>query len=94
MNTSNNKIAVVGMSCRFPGANNIDEYWNVLLSGENTIRHLTEEEIAKFELDFDSLKNNPDYVKKRGVLDNVENFDASFFSMTPKEATETDPQHI
>ena len=41
----NDKIAVIGMACRFPGASNIDEYWKNLLEGKDTIKHFTDEEI-------------------------------------------------
>ena len=93
MNTTNNKIAVIGMACRFPGADNLEEYWKNLLQGKESISFFTDEELAKFESDYESLKNNPDYVKARGALNNVDKFDAAFFAMTPKEAAVTDPQH-
>src|SRR5450759_1674771 len=93
MNTNNTKIAVIGMSCRFPGADNLDEYWNNLLLGKDTIRHFTDEELAKFDPDFINLRNNPDYIKVRGVLNDIDKFDAGFFGMTPKEAAWTDHQH-
>ncbi|HNW56145.1 MAG TPA: amino acid adenylation domain-containing protein [Bacteroidales bacterium] len=88
-----NKIAVIGMACRYPGANSLDEYWSNLISGKNTIRHFSDEELAEFEYNFDLLKNNPDFVKAKGILDDVDKFDASFFGMTPAEAAGTDPQH-
>jgi FkbH-like protein len=86
-------IAVIGMACRFPGANSINEYWNNLLEGKETINHFTDEELAKYELNYNELKNNPDYVKARGILKDIDKFDAGFFSMTPREAAITDPQH-
>ncbi|MEN6352916.1 MAG: beta-ketoacyl synthase N-terminal-like domain-containing protein, partial [Bacteroidales bacterium] len=92
MNTNNNKIAVIGMACRFPGASNIEEYWNNLILGKETLTHFTDEELANSEPDFENIKDNPDYVKVRGVLNNIDKFDASFFGMTPKEAAMTDPQ--
>jgi len=93
MDTAQNKIAVIGMACRFPGARNLDEYWDNLILGKDTIKHFTDDELSEFEFDFDHLRNNPDYVKARGILDDIDKFDASFFGMTPKEAAETDPQH-
>ena len=93
MNTTNNKIAVIGMACRFPGARNVEEYWNNLILGKETLSKFTDEELARFEPDFESLNKNPDYIKVRGILNDVDKFDAGFFGMTPKEAAVTDPQH-
>ena len=45
------------------------------------------------KINYDELKNNPDFVPARGVLDNIEEFDAHFFGMSPGEAALTDPQH-
>ena len=92
MNTNNNKIAVIGMACRFPGANNVEEYWNNLISGKETLKFFTDDELADFNSDFDNLRKNPDYVKVHGVLNDIDKFDASFFGITPREAAETDPQ--
>ncbi len=86
------KIAVIGMSARFPGANNINEYWNNLLEGKETISKFSDEELSKFEVNFDELVSNPSFVKSRGVLDHIEQFDAPFFGMTPNDAAYTDPQ--
>lgn len=87
------RIAVIGMACRFPGAGNLDEYWQNLIEGKDTIKHFTNEELSGHEYNFNSLKDNPDYVKARGVLKDIDKFDAAFFGMTPNEAALTDPQH-
>jgi amino acid adenylation domain-containing protein len=92
MKDSITKIAVIGMSCRFPGADNIDEYWNNLVLGKESLTQFTDEEIKRVEPYFDRVKNNRDYIKVRGILNDVDQFDASFFGMTPREADETDPQ--
>lgn len=92
MNNSTSKIAVVGMACRFPDADNVDEYWKNLILGKESLTHFTDEEIEKNDPYFKRFKNNPDYVKVRGVLKDVDKFDAAFFGMTPREASETDPQ--
>ncbi len=92
MSNSNTKIAVIGMACRFPGANNLDEYWKNLVSGRETLHHFSDSELENFEPDFENLRINPAYVRVRGILNNIDKFDAGFFGMTPKEAAETDPQ--
>ncbi|MFZ0281550.1 MAG: type I polyketide synthase [Bacteroidales bacterium] len=93
MNSNSDKIAVIGMACRFPGAKNLNEYWNNLLEGKDTIKHFSDEELSKFEINYLELQSNPNYVKVRGVIEDIEKFDAEFFGMTSKEAAETDPQH-
>ena len=93
MSSSNDKIDVIGMACRYPGAKNITEYWNNLITGKDTIKQFTDEELSKFEINYDELKKNPDFVKARGVLEDIDIFDAGFFGMTPDEAATTDPQH-
>lgn len=93
MEPDQNRIAVVGMACRFPGADNLNEYWDNLINGRETIKHFTDDELALYEPDFETLKKNPDYVRARGVINNPDLFDADFFGMTPKDAAFTDPQH-
>jgi acyl transferase domain-containing protein/thioesterase domain-containing protein len=93
MSSENGKIAVIGMACRFPGANNIDEYWANLLKGKETIKLFKDEELQDYEIDYDKLKKNPNFVPARGVLENIDEFDAHFFGISPPEATLTDPQH-
>lgn len=90
---SKKKIAVIGLACRFPGAENIDEFWKILLEGKDTITHFTDEELEKYEYEFEKLRTNPDFVKARGILNDIDKFDASFFGYTPKEAEGMDPQY-
>jgi amino acid adenylation domain-containing protein len=92
MNTNSNKIAVVGMACRLPGAKNVDEYWNNLILGKETLTNFTDEELAQHEPDFENINKNKDYVKVAGILSDIDKFDAGFFGMTPRDAKITDPQ--
>jgi acyl transferase domain-containing protein len=85
-------IAIVGMSGRFPGAKNLDEFWQNLRDGVESVSHFTPEEIIESGLD-PSLLDNPNYVKAGAVLEDIDLFDASFFDFNPKEAETTDPQH-
>ena len=85
------EIAVIGMACRFPGANNTEEFWDLLTSGKETTSFFTDKELdASISL---NLKNNPNYVKARGLIDRADEFDASFFGINPKAAELMDPQH-
>lgn len=83
-------IAVVGMAGRFPGANTISEFWDVLSNGEETIRFFNDEELAPSVPS--ALRNNPLYVRARGILEHAKEFDSSFFGLSPKIAQAMDPQ--
>nr|AEU11005.1 NpnA [Nostoc sp. 152] len=87
----NADIAVIGMSCRFPGANNIDEFWQNLANGVESISFFTEAEIIAAGVD-PTLVKNPNYVKAKPILSDVESFDADFFGYSSREAELMDPQ--
>lgn len=84
------EIAVIGMACRFPGANNPQEFWDLLKNGRETTSFFTDAELDAAIPS--TLKNNPLYVKARGVIDRADEFDASFFNINPKAAELMDPQ--
>ncbi|MBS1600362.1 MAG: amino acid adenylation domain-containing protein [Bacteroidetes bacterium] len=86
----NGDVAVIGMAGRFPGANTIDELWNILKEGRETISFFTKEELDPF-IPFET-KNDPDYVRARGIIDHPGEFDAAFFGINPKLAELMDPQ--
>ncbi|MCP4220447.1 MAG: polyketide synthase, partial [bacterium] len=86
------EIAVIGMSARFPGAGNIDEYLDNLKNGVESISFLSNEELQESGIDAD-LISNPEYVNaKGGIIEDKACFDASFFDYTPLEAEIMDPQ--
>jgi acyl transferase domain-containing protein len=82
-------IAVIGMAGRFPGAPNLDAFWQNLRNGVESITHFSEHELEVPA----SLSSNPAYVRARGVMEGVDLFDAQFFGINPREAEYTDPQH-
>ncbi|OYD97946.1 polyketide synthase [Nostoc sp. 'Peltigera membranacea cyanobiont' 210A] len=86
------EIAIIGMAGQFPGAKNVDEFWQNLQNGVESISFFTDEELLAYGLDAATL-NNPKFVKSRAVLEDVELFDAAFFGFNPREAEITDPQH-
>ena len=93
LNTSDHidGIAVIGMTCRFPGARNVDEFWRNLRDGVESISFFLDEELIASGID-PTLISDPNYVKAGFVLENIESFDASFFGYSPKEAELMDPQ--
>ncbi|RYZ13588.1 MAG: hypothetical protein EOP49_54310, partial [Sphingobacteriales bacterium] len=83
-------VAVIGLAGRFPGAATIEEFWQVLAEGKETTRFFTDAELdASIP---DDLKNNPAYVKARGVIDEAAFFDPAFFGINPRVAAVMDPQ--
>ena len=85
-------IAIIGMAGRFPGAKNIDRFWQNLRDGVESISFFTDEELISAGI-APAILQDPNYVKAGSVLDGVELFDASFFGFTPRDAEITDPQH-
>ncbi len=85
-------IAIVGMSCRFPGADDTMSFWHNLKKGVESITFFTDEELIARGVPAELL-NDPHYIKASAQLANIDQFDASFFGYTPREAAETDPQH-
>jgi amino acid adenylation domain-containing protein len=85
------EIAVIGMAGRFPGASNIETFWQNLRNGVESITFLTDEELRQAGVDEDEI-NDPDYVKVvGGVLEGREYFDAGFFDYLPQEAEVMEP---
>ena len=84
-------IAIIGLSCRFPGAASADEYWKNLCDGVESITFFSDQELLAAGAD-PSLVANPNYIKAAPTLRDVEMFDASFFGYSPKDAALMDPQ--
>lgn len=72
-------VAIIGMGCRFPKANNLQDFWSLLRSGKNAI---TKVPITRWE-----SANG-----WGGFLDQVDEFDPQFFNISPREANNIDPQ--
>ena len=89
---SDSDIAIIGMNCRFPGAQCIDEYWQNLRDGVESITSFSDEELASSGVEYD-LVCNPNYVKAGAVIPGIELFDADFFDFAASEAEMIDPQH-
>ncbi|MBC1236251.1 type I polyketide synthase, partial [Nostoc sp. 2RC] len=88
---NNYEIAVIAMTGRFPGAKDIDEFWQNLSLGVESITWFTDDELLKAGVDPHWL-SNPNYVKANAVLSDFELFDANFFGYSAREAEIIDPQ--
>ena len=84
-------IAIIGMAGRFPGANDLDAFWENLCNGVESIARLSDEELRAAGV-APALLNDPNYVKAAAILDDIESFDAGFFGYSPREADLMDPQ--
>lgn len=88
---SSNDIAIIAMACRFPGAQNPQEFWQNLRDGRESITFFTDQELDPGEKD-SHRQLHPRYVKAAAILEDIALFDAAFFGFTPREADITDPQ--
>ena len=92
-NDQSRDIAIVGMSCRLPDSPNVQAFWQNLVDGKECLTQLTDEELLSANVDPAKVRNDPGYVPVKGLMENVENFDAKFFGVLPNEAKLMDPQH-
>lgn len=90
--STSQKIAVVGMSGRFPNADNIESLWSLLEQGLDVHRRVPPD---RFDVDahYDPAgkKKNTSYTPYGCFIDEPGLFDAQFFNMSPREAYQTDP---
>jgi acyl transferase domain-containing protein len=85
-------VAIIGMSGRFPGADNVLELWRNLVEGQTGLRQVSDEELTAVGVD-PALTAHPRYVRVAGPVADIDMFDAAFFGFTPSEAEIADPQH-
>ncbi len=86
-----NCIAVIGMAARLPGADTIQEFWENLVAGRQSMEPIPDEILAAGL--HAQLRHEPDYVAMRSTLRDFDRFDADFFGFSPRDASIMDPQH-
>lgn len=87
----NGPIAIIGMACRFPGAPDIDSYWDLIRSGREAIQTFTLEELIEGGISPAQVQH-PNYVPRGTVLDKALDFEPSFFGISRQEASILSPQ--
>ncbi len=91
--TDSDAIAVIGLGCRFPGANNPEEFWQLLYNGVDAISEVpaTRWPVERY---YDAEPATPGKMNTRwgGFLQDVEQFEPGFFNIAPREAVRMDPQ--
>ncbi|MBM0279983.1 beta-ketoacyl synthase N-terminal-like domain-containing protein, partial [Micromonospora tarensis] len=87
-------VAVIGLSCTFPGSADAEEYWDNLVHGRTLFRDVP---VDRWDVDRfhhpDRSRTDTTYCRQGGFLDDIERFDALFFSMSGRDAEVSDPQH-
>ncbi|MFO0946585.1 MAG: beta-ketoacyl synthase N-terminal-like domain-containing protein [Planctomycetota bacterium] len=86
-NSANVDVAIVGMACRFPGARDIDAYWRLLSQARDAIRRFPDDRAFDPE-----SRGERDGTFFAGLVDDIEQFEPAFFSISPREAAQMDPQ--
>ncbi|MDF1739620.1 MAG: amino acid adenylation domain-containing protein [Verrucomicrobiales bacterium] len=84
-------IAIIGMSGRFPGAGNLEEFWENLINEVESIRDLSEEELLAAGVSPEEYLREG-YVARSGGLKGAYDFDNEFFNLSPLDAELLSPQ--
>src|SRR5271163_44071 len=87
------EIAVVGWSCRLPGANSVSDLWSLLLEGRCAISQVPADRFPLARYGHPRrTERGKSYTWAAGVLDDIWGFDPSVFGISPREAEQMDPQ--
>ncbi|WP_327187336.1 type I polyketide synthase [Streptomyces sp. NBC_01334] len=84
-------VAVIGMAGRFPGADDLDAFWDNLAAGREAVRPVTDEEFLAAGGDPRDL-DDPSLIRMASVVEGIDRFDSGFFGYLPAEAAVVDPQ--
>jgi acyl transferase domain-containing protein len=80
-------IAIIGMACRLPGAEDYRQFWQNLCDGVESVTFFSDEELLTAGVPAATLRD-PSYVKAGFVVPGVDRFDAEFFEVSPKSLSQ------
>lgn len=86
------KFAIIGAACRFPGASNVEAFWKLLMDGQIVAADPPENRTALWSAKTDPHFGNKITTLKGGYIENIDQFDAGYFGIAPREAKKLDPQ--
>jgi acyl transferase domain-containing protein/aryl carrier-like protein len=89
---SESDIAIVGMAGRFPGAPDVDTLWRRVRNGDDCLVDLDPDDLIAAGLP-PTLVHAPDYVRRAGIMEGIDQFDPGFFGIGKRDAAIMDPQH-
>lgn len=89
--TAGGDIAIVGLACRFPGADDIDGFWANLREARESSTPLTDDDLTAAGVPA-GIRTRPTYVRTAFTISDVDRFDARFFGVSAEEARMMDPQ--
>ncbi|MCU0286015.1 MAG: amino acid adenylation domain-containing protein [Acidobacteria bacterium] len=89
--SENRDIAVIGIALRVPGADGIDEFWQNIINGVESISFFADNELDNSEA-YQVIKGSAKLIPAGGVMGDSDLFDADFFGYHPREAELMDPQ--
>ncbi|HKM69366.1 MAG TPA: polyketide synthase, partial [Stellaceae bacterium] len=86
-------IAIVGASCRFPGAGDLEGFWRLLVSGRDAVSEVDPQRWStRFYFHPDRSEPGKSYTWAAGLITGIDLFEPSFFGISPREAAQMDPQ--
>jgi acyl transferase domain-containing protein/NADPH:quinone reductase-like Zn-dependent oxidoreductase len=88
----NEPIAIVGIACRYPGANSTSELWELLTQERNAIREVPEGRFDEHAVRQARRAAGKQFARSGGFLDDAAGFDTDYFGLSPREASRMDPQ--
>jgi amino acid adenylation domain-containing protein len=88
--SSTEPIAIIGIGCRFPGAESPEAFWRLLSEGREAVGEMPAGRLALLEAESNSAGET--VFRRGGFLPQVDQFDADFFGIAPREAVRIDPQ--
>jgi acyl transferase domain-containing protein/NADPH:quinone reductase-like Zn-dependent oxidoreductase/NAD(P)-dependent dehydrogenase (short-subunit alcohol dehydrogenase family) len=89
------RIAIIGIGCRFPGGvNDAESFWKLLIEGRDAITDVPADRwnVERY-YDPEPGIDGKTFAKRGGFLDQIDQFDPQFFGISPREARYVDPQH-